>query len=230
MMPQACFDSFKTVSYDDKLYLYNTIERFSKAEHDTIHDLIHHFVARKRTTSSGLELICRSIKLIVKNVSLRFLLENGVPGRDHCYLVDMISAFVAHGFAGSVNYYIRKGEDVDKGVRKASEFVFNTLRYQVVKYFGLFNMVYKNYIAKIRQCKTDEVSGIEALLLRLEYGADTLLGRRASDIGASSRVIKYYDTIAINKEQNNKNVLLYNALDDYERNNVRRINQLLFKV
>lgn len=53
----------------------------------------------------------------------------------------MIPASISKGFAGSANYYIKK-EHVDKGIRKAAEFVFNTLRYQVVKYFGLFNLLY----------------------------------------------------------------------------------------
>ncbi len=227
LMPQACFDAFKTVSYEDKLYLYITISRFSGAEHAVIKELISRFVGQKRTTKAGLELICRSIKSIVKNEKLRFLVENGAPDRGNCYLVDMIGAFVANGFAGSVNYYIKKGEDVDSGVRKASEFVFNTLRYQVVKYFGLFNMVYKNFVAAAKGCNVDEVNGIEALLLRLEYSADTMLGRKASDIGASFKVVKYYDAIENNNGQQWVIDQAYNTLDEFEKSNVSKINMII---
>ena len=142
-------------------------------------------------------------------------------------MVDMIGAFVANGFAGSVNYYIRKGMDVDSGVRKASEFVFNTLRYQVVKYFGLFNMVYKNFVAAAKGCNAEEVNGIEALLLRLEYSADTMLGRKASDIGASFKVVKYYDAIENNNEQQWVIDQAFNALDEFEKSNVRKINLII---
>ena len=227
LMPQACFDAFKTVSYDDKVFLYNTIRRYSNMEHSIIRELISRFVGQKKTTRAGLELICQSIKLIVRNEKLRFLVENGVQGRGNCYLVDMIGAFVSNGFAGSANYYIRKEQDVDKGVRLASDFVFNTLRYQVVKYFGLFNMMYKNSVAVMRGCSADEVSGIEALLLRLEYSADTMLGRRASDIGASFKVVKYYDTIESSKGNAGVIEQAYSLLDDFEKINVVRINQIL---
>ena len=139
----------------------------------------------------------------------------------------MISAFISKGFSGSVNYYIRKDGDVDKGVRKAANFVFNMLRYQVVKYFGLFNLLYKQFESTRKGVNVDEINGIEALLLRLEYSADTRLGRWVSDIGASFNVVKYYDV----KENNPDDLELigtyYDQLDDYEKYNVARINRLL---
>lgn len=139
----------------------------------------------------------------------------------------MISAFISKGFAGSANYYIKKEQNVDKGIRKAAEFVFNTLRYQVVKYFGLFNLLYKQFEATRNNVNVDEISGIEALLLRLEYSADTQLGRRASDIGASFNVVKYYD--AKEKNINNQRGIeqLYNQLDDFEKYNVSKIDLIL---
>ena len=227
LMPDACFDAFRTVPYDDKIYLYNTIVRFSQADHAKIKELISKFVGQKRTTRDGLELICRTIRPIVRNEKLRFFVENGHPDRNSCYLVDMIGAFVANGFAGSANYYIRKEKDVDKGVRMASEFVFNILRYQVVKYLGLFNMVYKNFVASARCCPVDDVNGIEALLLRLEYSADTMLGRKASDIGASFDVVKYYDMVDSDPDNREKHQHVYQQLDDFEKRNVERINRIL---
>lgn len=227
LMPDACFDAFRTVPYDDKIYLYNTIVRFSQADHAKIKELISKFVGQKRTTRDGLELICRTIRPIVRNEKLRFFVEKGHPDRNNCYLVDMIGAFVANGFAGSANYYIRKEKDVDKGVRMASEFVFNILRYQVVKYLGLFNMVYKNCVAANRHCTVDDVNGIEALLLRLEYSADTMLGRKASDIGASFDVVKYYDIMEGEPDNRAKQQQVYQQLDGFEKRNVERINRIL---
>ena len=227
-MPEACFDEFRTVAYEDKIYLYNTIARFSDSDRDKIKELIRRFVGQHKTYYAGLELICQSVRSIIKNNNLRYYVENGDPQRGNCYLVDMVSAFVARGFAGSANYYIiKKNLGVDAGVRKAAEFVFNTLRYQVVKYFGLFNLIYKNY-ESVRTGKTvDEISGIEALLLRLEYCADTQLGRKASDIGASFKVVNYYDTKERFHNQEDVIAKLYSELDDFEKFNVARIDQIL---
>ena len=61
----------------------------------------------------------------------------------------------------------------------------------------------------------------------LEYSADTQLGRRASDIGASFNVVKYYD--AKEKNINNQRGIeqLYNQLDDFEKYNVSKIDLIL---
>lgn len=227
VMPSACFEEYRTISYDDKIHLYNTIARLSVADRDKISELIRRFVAQRKPYNPGIELICQTIRPIIKNEKLRFYVENGDSARANCYLVDMISAFISKGFAGSANYYIRKEQDVDKGVRKAAEFVFNMLRYQVVKYFGLFNVLYKNFEAANRCVNIDEISGIEALLLRLEYSADTLLGRRASDIGASFKVVEYYDTKESHPDETELIERLYGQLDDFEKFNVSKIEDIL---
>ncbi|WP_302979421.1 helicase-related protein [Paraprevotella clara] len=227
VMPSACFEEFRTISYDDKIHLYNTIERFSLADHNKIKELIKRFVGQHKPYNPGLELICQSICPIIKNDKLRFYTENGDSITGNCYLTGMISAFILRGFAGSANYYMNKEQDVDKGIRKAANFVFNVLRYQVVKYFGLFNLLYKHFEATSEGVNIDEVSGIEALLLRLEYSADTKLGRRVSDIGASFKVVEYYDAKENNPENQNMIKRLYNHLDDFEKYNVSKIEQIL---
>lgn len=137
--------------------------------------------------------------------------------------------FLPSGGVNGLNliYYIRKEEGVDKGVRKAANFVFNMLRYQVVKYFGLFNLLYKQFESIRKGVNVDEVNGIEALLLRPEYSADTRLGRQVSDIGASFNVVKYYDIKENNPDNSEIVGEYYNQLDDYEKYNITKINQIL---
>lgn len=227
VMPNACFEEFRTISYEDKIYLYNTITRFSLAERNKIKELIKHFVGQHKSYNPGLELICQSVRPIIKNDNLRFYTENGDGVSGNCYLTGMISAFILHGFAGSANYYINKEHNVDKGIRRAANFVFNMLRYQVVKYFGLFNLLYKHFEATTEGVDVNEVSGIEALLLRLEYSADTKLGRQVSDIGASFKVVQYYD--AKESDPDNPNMIrrLYDSLDDFEKCSIAKIEQIL---
>lgn len=227
IMPEACFDDFKTISYEDKLFLYNTIARFSDSDREKVNELIKRFRGYHRPFIPGLEIICQSIRNIIRNESLRFYVENSGQQRNNCYLVDMISAFVSKGFAGSANYYIKKEHDVDKGIRKAAEFVFNILRYQVVKYFGLFNMLYKQHEAKRTGSALEDINGIDSLLLRLEYNADTLLGRRASDIGASFKVIHYFDIKETNHDNQEMIDQFFDTLDDFEKYNVSKINTIL---
>lgn len=227
IMPKACFEEFRTISYNDKIKLYERIARFSTTDHEKITELIRRCVGQRKSYLPGLELICQTIRPIIKNDNLRYYVENGNDQPGNCYLVGMISAFISKGFSGSVNYYIRKEEDVDKGVRKAANFVFNMLRYQVVKYFGLFNLPYKQFESIRKGVNVDEVNDIEALLLRLEYSADTRLGRQVSDIGASFNVVKYYDIKENNPDNSEIVGEYYNQLDDYEKYNITKINQIL---
>lgn len=227
IMPMTCFEEFRTISYDDKIHLYNTIERFSASDHEKIKELIKRFVSLRKTFAPGLELICQSIRPIIKNPNLRFYVENGDFQRGNCYLVDMVSAFISRGFSGSANYYIRKEQDVDKGIRKAADFVFNMLRYQVVKYYGLFNLLYKQFESSKSGLPIDDINGIDALLLRLEYSADTQLGRQASDIGASFNVIRYYDIKEKNPDDSNAIEQFYNQLDAFEKYNISKIDMIL---
>lgn len=227
IMPKACFEEFRTISYDDKIKLYQRIARFSTTDHAKITELIRRYVGQRKSYLPGLELICQTIHPIIENNKLRFYVENGNGQSGNCFLVGMISAFISKGFSGSVNYYIAKEKDVDKGIRRAADFVFNMLRYQVVKYFGLFNLFYKQFESTRKGVNADEVNGIEALLLRLEYSADTRLGRRVSDIGASFNVVKYYDEKENNPDDPELIGKYYNQLDDYEKYNVARIDQVL---
>ena len=88
-------------------------------------------------------------------------------------------------------------------------------------------MLYKQSEAQRLSVNIDDISGIESLLLRLEYCADTQLGRRASDIGASFNVIRYYDTKENRPDDQAAILQFYNQLDDFEKYNVSKINQII---
>ena len=55
----------------------------------------------------------------------------------------------------------------------------------------------------------DEVSGIDKLLLKLEYNATSDKGRLASDYGVPSKVIEYYEA--------NENIEIKESFDSFEQ-------------
>ena len=69
-----------------------------------------------------------------------------------------------------------------------------------------------------------EVCGIDLILHRLEYQSDTLMGRLASDAGASPNVINYYDKKNDNEA---RAASLYSKLDDYEKQNAESIREIV---
>lgn len=78
-------------------------------------------------------------------------------------------------------------------MRDTSDLVYNTFRYQLVKYLGVFDVIYK-YMKSIETGKPmDEITGITLLLQKLEHNAFDENARIVSDYGVPFSVVQYYD-------------------------------------
>lgn len=216
-------DCYKTISIQNKICLYSAIKRLTDLEKKEISYVIKAYNGQHRIYKNGLELIFKIINPIVsKESQLSSLIEHKSEANDYCTLTNMLPVFLEKGFSGEVNYYVSRGKTVDEAVRYTANLFYNTFRYQAVKYLGLFNLIYKYVIAIQNGSAINEVSGIDALLLKLEYNADTDLGRKASDIGAPFNVIQYFDEIGRNAE-----IPPSTKLDAYERQTVDQIRNIV---
>lgn len=149
----------------------------------------------------GLQLIFLVIKSIVKNDNLERLIEIKSKikkgknlGKEYSVLVYMLSAYIENGYIGSIKYNKEERNlGTDDAIQKSSQFIYNTLKYQLVKYLGVFNIMYKFVESKRSNTDINEVIGIDKLLRKLEYNATSELGKLASDYGVPSKIIDYYD-------------------------------------
>lgn len=57
--------------------------------------------------------------------------------------------------------YKLQSENVDNSIRESTKFVYNTMRYHVVKYLGVFNIIYKFILSQEKGVPIDEVRGID---------------------------------------------------------------------
>ena len=106
----------------------------------------------------------------------------------------MLSAYIESGHVGNIKYNKEKRKlKTDEAIREASQFIYNTMKYQLVKYLGVFNIMYKFIESKRSNTDINEVIGIDKLLRKLEYNATSELGKLASDYGVPSKIIDYYD-------------------------------------
>lgn len=96
-----------------------------------------------------------------------------------------------------------------------------SVKYQLVKYLGVFNLMYKYFLASKKNVNIGEVSGIDRLLLKLEYNATSDKGRLASDYGVPSKIIEYYE----GGEQNGG----IERFDAFELEKFRQIESILNK-
>ena len=120
------------------------------------------------------------------------------------------------------DYISQKFKPVDDAVKEAAKFSFTTLRYEAVKYFGIFNLMYKYYWSVKTNKPLEEITCIDKLLRLMEYNAVTDLGRKANDLGATFNTVNYFDNI----EEKNAQIL-YDNLDDYEKVSVEKIKKIL---
>jgi replicative superfamily II helicase len=219
-IPDEIFNLYKVVSRLDKITIYDEIKKLSGSEIEAIKTLIRVINYKMDIDYDGFQVILKVIRPIVKNQKLIFLIEyKGVNG-EYSTLTHLLHFYLTGGFIGSIKYKISQNIKIDKAISDTSEFVYNTLKYQVVKYLGVFNIMYRFIQAQENSKKFDEVTGIDRLLAKLEYNALTEFGRIASDYGVPSSVVEYYE----NKEKAND---IKANFDNYEMKLFDRIERII---
>ncbi len=232
-IPIEIFNAYKVISYSDKIKLFDIINNLTTIENQNIKKLI-------ATTNGpsvkidfiGFDLIVDIIKNIVIGNDLKFLIREKIATKNnkfsksqHYPLTYLLNAYLNSGFKGLVDYKIEKQNlIVDKAIQESSKFVYNTLKYQLVKYLGVFNIFYK-YIRSKKE-KKEDVSGIEKLLSKLEHNAFTKVGKLASDYGVPYQIVNYYDTLEINPQVARQ---IREKFDGYEKKAFENFERILDK-
>jgi len=220
-LPNKIMDSYKVISKRDKISLYEHVIKLSSIEIKSIESLIKNFHINKNITYDGFEIIIRIVYPIVKNPELRRLIITEQKDKANSILTALVYSHLRNGYRGSVDFY-SKTKHIDDAIRDTSRFVYNTLKYQVVKYLGAFNLMYKYHKSKEKNIPFEETIGIDALLLRLEYNSNSQEGRIASDYGVPQKVVEYYDEL-----DSGKSKAILNSFDNYEKNEFEKINKIL---
>ncbi len=199
-IPDEIFNLYKVVSRLDKIIIYDEIKKLSVSEIESIKTLIRVINYKMDIDYDGFQVILKVIRPIVKNQKLIFLIDyKGVNG-DISTLTHLLHFYLTGGFIGSIKYKISQNLKIDKAISDTAEFVYNTLKYQVVKYLGVFNIMYRFIQAQENAKEFEDVAGIDRLLVKLEYNALTENGRIASDYGVPSSIVEYYENADKSKD------------------------------
>lgn len=193
-IPDEIFNLYKVVSRLDKIIIYDEIKKLTASEIESIKTLIRVINYKMDIDYDGFQVILKVIRPIVKNQKLIFLIDYKGLNGDVSTLTHLLHFYLTGGFVGSVRYKISQNIKIDKAISDTAEFVYNTLKYQVVKYLGVFNIMYRFIQAQENDKTFEEIVGIDRLLVKLEYNALTENGRIASDYGVPSRVVEYYES------------------------------------
>lgn len=221
-IPDFVFEYYKVVSRIDKIAVYDEIKKLSPTQLGVIPILIRNVNVFMIIDYDGFQVILNTILPIIKNQKLRFLIEHKPNGDGYSTLTHLVHFYLRGGFKGSMDYKIKNGKSIDAAIRETSDFVYNLLKYQLVKYLGVFNVMYKYHLSEKNSKTFDEIIGIDKLLAKLEYNALTPEGRIASDYGVPSNIVEYYE----NPESASK---IKARFDNYENVIFNQIDKIINK-
>jgi len=213
---------YKVVSRLDKIKVYDSIAELTDDDFRQVKKLIQIINYKLDIEYDGFQIVLNVILPIVKNKDLRFLIEYTGKRGEYSMLTNLIHFYLDGGFKSSIRYYLGIGKSIDEAVNKTAKFVYNTLKYQTVKYLGVFNLMYKYYISQNYNQKFEDVSGLDKLLLKFEHNALTDEGRIASDYGVPASVVDYY-------ENEDRRVDIKSKFDNYELNSFNKIEKIINK-
>lgn len=231
-IPDEIMSMYKVIAYSDKITIFDNIKSLSQIQFGQIKLLIRAINHNLSIDYNGFNVVLSVIKPIVKNEDLKFFINNESvvrrgqnAGSSYPTLVYMLSAFLDNGFMGNVEYNLKRTKSngqkftVDEAIRHSSKFIFNTLKYHLVKYLGVFNLMYKFHQSRALKKPIDEIICIDRLLLKLEYNATSSKGRLASDYGVPSKIVEYYE--------NDEDESIKRTFDSYEKDKFKNLEKIL---
>lgn len=169
-LPDTILAKFKVVGPRDKITLYESIIHLDIAERESIDNLVNSVVFSRghKINWDGLQTVLNIIVPIVSNGKLKFMITHkfiAKSGKQYSLLVILLQAYLDNGFMGMVEYQIKnKGMNMDGAMRYVADTVYNTFKYQLVKYFGTFDILYRFVQSKERQCDMEDIKSISFLM------------------------------------------------------------------
>jgi hypothetical protein len=251
-IPDNIITQFKVISRRDKISVFDEIGLLSPLSISHINRLINDLHSPNLSLyRPGFQVVLETMKkFIPDNSNLYFLIDRKYRDKElfeASVITASLQSYLYEGYMGVYNYnYQRlrdkavkkdellkaegKNNDLDKALigavneamRLTSTLIFNTFKYQLVKYLGVFNLMYKFKMSQLSGKSFDEQVGIEKLLIKLEYNAFTQEGRMASDYGVPQKIVDYYDS-----ELGQARTRIMNSFDDYEKQVFQKIKRII---
>lgn len=202
-LPDFIFQSYRTIGPLEKISIYNRIKEMSIVEFRKI-DRLKQVLSLSNGTQihwEGFQTVVDICRQFISNSELKQIMETRVGNKNYSLIVVQLSGFLEKGFLGTVDYYVKQQNySKDRAISKTSKLIYTIFKYHLVKYLGVFDLLYRFHYSRIHRRNFDDVAGIQLLLQRLEYNALTNTGRKLSDYGVPFELVKYYDGVVKTKD------------------------------
>lgn len=191
-IPREIIEQYKTVSVSDKIKVYDRMQILTPLQSEEIRSLVSRINYSKQISWNGFQEIINILKPIIRDAKLYELVDRTCIDSDFSLITAKVHYYLKAGFFGLLKYNA-KGSHYDEAMRNTADMVYNVFKYQLVKYLGVFNLIYQYTVAQQKGIKPEEVSGITTLLQKLEYNAFNSKALILSDYGVPFKLVDYYD-------------------------------------
>lgn len=191
-IPREIIEQYKTISVSDKITIYDRMQILTPMQLTEIKALISRLNYNMQISWNGFQEIINILKPIIRDAKLLELVNATCRDRNYSLITAKVHFYLSGGFFGLLQYNAQ-GTIYDNAMRNTADMVYNVFKYQLVKYLGIFNLIYQHVIAHKEGISMDEVSGITTLLQKLEYNAFSSKALILSDYGVPFRLVEYYD-------------------------------------
>lgn len=198
-IPHEVFDSFRVIGPKDKLTLYSRILNMSSSTADEIKLTLRLLTQTNAHNLNwdGFQKIVDLTLPIVREEKLKKLIDCRVGDKQYSLITILVNSYLHGGFISMVDYYVNREtspKTKDEAMRKVADYVYNVFKYHLVKYLGLFDVLFRYHVSKSENIKMEDVVGLGLLLQKLEYNALSPDARKISDYGVPFKLIDYYDS------------------------------------
>lgn len=216
-IPDEIIEQFKVISSSDKLIIYDKIRLLSSIDNKKILTLIQKINYNMKLDWDGFQVVIDTISTIVKDQKLKNMIELKCANSDKSIITAKLHFYLSGGFFELLNFNLKeKRQDKDTAIRETAELIYNVFKYQLVKYLGVFDIMYR-YVRSVNEDKPfEDVSGISRLLKKLEYNALNENARLLSDYGVPFKIVDFY-------EKENPRI----SFDEYEQYIYRKTQHLI---
>ncbi len=188
------FSVFRTISPRDKILIYDRVLALTAQQKESISRLITCLCSYKQIDRVGLQTVINVLCPVIRDRELSRLIEcKTKKDESRSLVVAQVFFYLQDGFFGLLDYSMSYHNNKDIAVRETARIVYSIFKYQLVKFLGVFDIIYRSVKAKEDEADINNIVGINTLIELLEHNAFEKEAQILNDYGVPFSLVDYYE-------------------------------------
>ncbi len=198
-IPDDVISKFKVIGPVDKISLFDRIQELSELSLSKISNLIKKLNINMKIDWDGFQVVVDVISPYIKDAKLSSLSNAKCKDSEFSIITAKLHYYLIGGFQALLEYN-KKFSNIDVAMRETADIIYNVFKYQLVKYLGVFDLLYRYVMSLKKKTSIEDIPGISRLLNKLEHNALSENARKLNDYGVPFKLIDYYDGVSKTKQ------------------------------